>query len=100
MVHPAQTTEGGLLVEPGGRWMPGEAHLQADDVASLLQLLWGKAAVCGLSVLHPHVVLSVEALGLSLEVGELEMDIEVIEIYKARDLRCSKCTAIIECMIP
>ena len=73
-MHLAQTTEGGLLVDPGGGGRQGEAHLQADDVASLLQLLWGEAAMRGLSVLYPHVVLSVEAFRLSLGVRESEMD--------------------------
>ena len=76
----------------GGGGQPCEAHLQADDVASLLQLLWGEAAVRGLDVLHPHVVLSVEALGLSLGVGELEMDRTLSRYIKRRVSQEVGCT--------
>lgn len=49
------------------------SDLQADDVASLPQLLWSEAALLFVSVLHSYVVLGVETFGLGLrERGKAE----------------------------
>lgn len=54
----------------------GWSYLQADDVASLPELLWRKASLLFVRVLHPYVTLTLETFEFGLRDAEVWRDRE------------------------